>query len=153
MEAAAEEARTARGYVADHAARMEYPAFVARPFPIGSGAIESLCTMLIEEREKGSGMRWSAQGAQAVATLRALHRSGQWAAFWQQHPQRRRLALCPRARPARRVPAPTPQEQDAPASTATPPVTSAPLSPGPGPRLPAATHPWRHQSIGRSRCA
>jgi len=87
-EAAVEEVRTVRGYFTDHAARMDYPAFAARHFPIGSGAIESMCKMLIEEREKGSGRRWSAQGAQAVATLRALHRSSQWATFWQQHPQR-----------------------------------------------------------------
>ncbi|MDQ6747766.1 MAG: ISKra4 family transposase, partial [Candidatus Dormibacteraeota bacterium] len=118
-EAATEEVRTARGYFADHAARMDYPAFVARQFPVGSGAIESMCKMLIEEREKGSGMRWSARGAQAVATLRALHRSGQWAAFWQRHPQRQHLTLSPRARPARRAPTP-------PAPNVRPPAPAAP---------------------------
>lgn len=51
-EAAVEEVRTVRGYFTDHAARMDYPAFAARHFPIGSGAIESMCKMLIEEREK-----------------------------------------------------------------------------------------------------
>ncbi len=153
-EAAAEAVRTAREYFADHAARMDYPAFVARHFPVGSGAIESMCKMLIEEREKGSGMRWSAQGAQAVATLRALHRSGQWAAFWRQHPQRQRLTLCPRVRSPRLARATSTPEQDAgvAAPSAPPPcVSSTPRAPGS--RRPAADHPWHRQPIGRPRCA
>jgi hypothetical protein len=68
---------------------------VAQQLPIGSGAIESMCKSLIEEREKGAGMRWTEPGAQAVARLRALHRSGDWTAFWQWHPLRSRA---PRAR-------------------------------------------------------
>jgi hypothetical protein len=69
---------------------MDYPSFLARHLPIGSGAIESTGKTLIEKREKGAGMRWSAAGAQEVASLRALHRSGRWQAFWKTHPQRRR---------------------------------------------------------------
>jgi hypothetical protein len=87
---AAEEVRKARGYFTDHAARMDYPRFVARQLPIGSGAIESTCKTLIQAREKQAGMRWSHDGAQVVASLRALHRSGRWDAFWLTHPQRRR---------------------------------------------------------------
>lgn len=95
-ENAAEEVRKAVGYFTEHAARMDYPTFIAMGLPIGSGAIESACKTLIEEREKGAGMRWTEEGAQAVATLRALHRSGRWATFWQGHPQRRRPAVFPR---------------------------------------------------------
>ena len=94
-----EEVRKAIGYFTEHAARMDYPRFVALGLPIGSGAIESTCKTLIEEREKGSGMRWTERGAQSIATLRALHRSGRWASFWATHPQRRRPAVFPR-RPA-----------------------------------------------------
>jgi hypothetical protein len=94
--AAIEEVRKAHGYFTTHAARMNYPAFVARQLPIGSGAIESACKTLIQEREKGAGMRWTKTGAQAVATLRALHRSGRWTPFWETHPQRRRPAVFPR---------------------------------------------------------
>jgi hypothetical protein len=80
--AAAEAVRTARAcYFTTHAARMDYPAFRSQQLPIGSGAIESTCKMLIAAREKQAGMCWSAPGAQAVATLRALHRAGQWAVF------------------------------------------------------------------------
>jgi hypothetical protein len=87
---AAEEVRKALGYFTDHAARMDYPGFVARQLPIGSGGVESACKTLIQAREKQAGMRWSHDGAQTVASLRARHRSGRWDRFWRSHPQRRR---------------------------------------------------------------
>ena len=87
-----EEARTAladaQSYFIHNAARMDYPRFVARQFPIGSGAVESACKGVVEARLKQAGMRWGAAGSQAIASLRALHRSGRWAAFWQTHPDR-----------------------------------------------------------------
>jgi hypothetical protein len=98
---AAEEVRKAIGYFTDHATRMDYPRFVARQLPIGSGGVESACKTLIQAREKQAGMRWSHDGAQVVASLRALHRSGRWDHFWQTHPQRRRPPIAPRS------PAPT----------------------------------------------
>ena len=97
--AGSEEVRKALGYFTTNAARMNYPAFVARQLPIESGAVESACKTLIEEREKGAGMRWTKTGAQVVATLRALQRSGRWTAFWATHPQRRRPAVFPRHPP------------------------------------------------------
>lgn len=92
---AAEEVRKAVASFSTHAARMDYPTFMAQHLPIGSGAVESACKTLIEAREKGAGMRWSRPGAQHVATLRAVHRSGEWEAFWQTHPQRRRPPVSP----------------------------------------------------------
>jgi hypothetical protein len=89
-EKAADEVRKAIGYFTDNAARMDYPWFVALKLPIGSGAVESSCRTVIQEREKGAGMRWTENGAQAVASLRALHKSGRWKEFWKSHPQRRR---------------------------------------------------------------
>jgi hypothetical protein len=93
---AADEVRKALGYFTTHAGRMDYPRFVARHLPIGSGAVESACKTLIEEREKGAGMRWTKADAQAVASLRALWRSGRWTAFWRTYPQRRRPKVFPR---------------------------------------------------------
>lgn len=95
---AADELRKARGYFTDHAARMDSPRFAARHVPIGSGAIESACTTLIQAREKQAGMRWSHDGAQVVASPRAIHRSGRWDHFWQTQPQRRRTPVAPRSR-------------------------------------------------------
>ena len=94
--AAVDEVRKAIGYFTTHAARMDYPRFVARGLPIGSGAVESGCKTLLEAREKGAGMRWSRTGAQAVATLRALARSDTWDAFWTSRPQTRRPMVFPR---------------------------------------------------------
>lgn len=93
---AAEEVRKAQQYFTAQAARMDYPGFVARQLPIGSGVVESANKTLIAAREKGAGMRWRSPGAQAVASLRAVHRSGRWDAFWRTHPQRRRPAVFPR---------------------------------------------------------
>ena len=93
---AADVVRKARGYFTDHAARMDYPRFVARQLPIGSGGVESACKTLIQAREKQAGMRWSQAGAQTVASLRALQRSGRWEHFWRTHPQRRRPPIAAR---------------------------------------------------------
>jgi len=160
---AADVVRRERAYFADNATRMDYPRYVAQQLPIGSGAIESLCKTLIEAREKGAGMRWTRAGAQAVATLRAVRASGDWAAFWATHPLRTRLRLCPPARPRLRAPvvAPVPAADvrplarpalpaAAPPSAPTPSVTADPAVPV---RRPAATHPWRRAPIGRARCA
>lgn len=77
------------GYFTTQAARLDYPRFLAHHWPIGSGVIESACKTLVGRRAKGGGMRWGQPGLQAVLTLRALQRSGDWDAFWQSQPQRR----------------------------------------------------------------
>ena len=110
--AGSDEVRKAREYFTEHAARMNYPAFIARRLPIGSGVVESANKTLITAREKGAGMRWRASGAQAVASLRAVQRSGRWEAFWRTHPQRRRPAVFPR-RPRPRTAAPVPDARAA----------------------------------------
>ena len=93
---AAEEVRKATGYFTTNAARMDYPRFLARRLPIGSGAVECACKTLVQARAKQAGMRWGRAGVQAVVSLRALHRSGRWERFWRTRPQRRRPAVSPR---------------------------------------------------------
>ncbi len=72
------------GYFANQAHRMDYPAYLAKGWQIGSGPVESACKRVIGMRLKGAGMRWGADGANAVSHLRALFLSetSQWAAFW-----------------------------------------------------------------------
>jgi hypothetical protein len=72
------------GYFANQRHRMDYPAYVAKGWQIGSGQVESACKTVVGQRLKGGGMRWGADGADAVCHLRALFRSGdrQWEAFW-----------------------------------------------------------------------
>lgn len=77
-------------YFGGNASRMRYPEFAAAGLPVGSGMVEGGCKQVVQAREKGTGMRWRRKGAQAVASLRAIHRSGQWARFWARQPQMRR---------------------------------------------------------------
>jgi hypothetical protein len=165
---AAEAVRLALGYFTTHATRMDDPRFVARHLPIGSGAVESACTALVEQRAKQAGMRWSRAGVQAVVSLRALHRSGRWADFWRTHPQRRRPPVAPRPPAPAAPPAPAPPPGAPPPdarlaglpdgrTSAAPPVrpphpVPAPLHP-PARPWPAASHPWRRPLLPRRRSA
>lgn len=65
-------------YFTNQAERMAYDQYRARGLDIGSGMVESACKYVIGTREKGPGMRWSVDGAQAVANVRVLLINGQW---------------------------------------------------------------------------
>jgi len=79
--------RRLMGYVGSNRHRMNYPAYLARGWPIGSGAIESACKTVVGHRLKGAGMRWRGRGTTAMCQLRALYRSGPdvWSAYWKLH--------------------------------------------------------------------
>lgn len=134
-EPAAETVRRARDYFTTHAARMDYPAFRARQFPIGSGAIESAAKNLIQARHVQAGMRWSAAGVQRLASLRALYFSGRWQPFWASMPLHR-LRLLPPSPPTTAQPSPAARV----ASATVPPAQPAP-APG-HPRIQTAGKPW-----------
>jgi len=72
------------GYFENQVHRMDYPAYRVKGWLIGSGPVEAACKHVVNQRLKGSGMRWSESGADAVCHLRALFRSerGQWDACW-----------------------------------------------------------------------
>ena len=72
------------GYFENQVHRMDYPAYRAKGWLIGSGPVEAACKQVVNQRLKGSGMRWSETGADAVCHLRALFRGekGQWDACW-----------------------------------------------------------------------
>ncbi len=72
------EASTALAYFAQRSHQIDYPTFVAQGYPIGSGLAESACKRFGTDRMKGTGMRWTPQGAQQVATLRAFRLSRRW---------------------------------------------------------------------------
>jgi hypothetical protein len=65
--------------------RMDYPTYQANGWYIGSGAVESACKTVVNQRLKGAGMRWGESGSHEVCHVRALYRSErtQWQAFWQ----------------------------------------------------------------------
>jgi hypothetical protein len=71
-------------YFQNQVHRMDYPAYRAKGWQIGSGPVESACKRVVNQRLKGAGMRWGEDGADALCHLRALFCSerGQWEAFW-----------------------------------------------------------------------
>jgi hypothetical protein len=163
-EAAPDLVRRTHAYFTAHAARMDYPAFADRHFPLGSGAIESACKLLISQREKLSGMRWSPAGAQQTANLRALYRSApaRWTTFWASQPLRRARRLAPPAppvlasappTPASKTPPPPPILLPAPAPTpADPSPTTARIATAGKPWAKGKDH-WRHSPIRHLRSA
>ena len=71
-------------YFTNQVHRMDYPNYRAKGWLIGSGPVEAACKQVVGQRMKGSGMRWSETGADAVCHLRALFRSEktQWDDYW-----------------------------------------------------------------------
>lgn len=71
-------------YFRNHLHRMDYPAYLANGWQIGSGPVESGCKRLVTQRLKGPGMRWKERGTHTMCHLRALllSENGQWEAYW-----------------------------------------------------------------------
>ena len=72
------------GYLRKNEGRMDYPRYLGNGWQIASGAVESACKTVVNQRLCLGGMRWGEAGCDAVAHLRALYRSDpdQWDAFW-----------------------------------------------------------------------
>jgi hypothetical protein len=71
-------------YMKNNEHRMDYPRYLMRGWQIASGAIESACKRVINQRLCMGGMRWGEEGSNAVSHLRALYQSDadQWDGFW-----------------------------------------------------------------------
>jgi hypothetical protein len=71
-------------YLRNNVGRMDYPSYLRNGWQIGSGAVESACKTVVNQRLCLGGMRWGEAGSDAVAHLRALYRSDadQWDSFW-----------------------------------------------------------------------
>ena len=69
-EEAAAVVATEQGYFRKHRRRMAYPSFRARGLMIGSGPVEAACKVVVGQRLKRAGMRWSRKGADAVLAIR-----------------------------------------------------------------------------------
>jgi hypothetical protein len=63
-------------YFKANQARMDYPAHTAAGRMIGSGPIEAACKSITGGRLKGTGMRWSVDGADAVLAVRTTILNG-----------------------------------------------------------------------------
>ena len=76
--AAREAVRGALSYFRSHRRRMDYPRFRARGMMIGSGPVEAACKVVVGQRLKGAGMRWSEAGADAMLAARTAVLNGQY---------------------------------------------------------------------------
>jgi hypothetical protein len=70
--------RQAVGYLFSNRWRMRYGSFRQAGYPIGSGTVESACKVVVQQRMKQAGMRWSRKGAQAMLALRCALLSDRW---------------------------------------------------------------------------
>lgn len=68
-------------YVVERRDMINYPAFAAQGWQIGSGPTESRCKTSTQ-RLKGRGRRWDKRNAQALAALTTLKDSQQWNLYW-----------------------------------------------------------------------
>jgi hypothetical protein len=71
-------------YLRSNLHRMDYPTYLRRGWQIATGAVESACKTVVNQRLCLGGMRWGEDGSDAVAHLRALYRSDpdQWDGYW-----------------------------------------------------------------------
>jgi len=94
-------AKTLRGvaaYFYRNRLRMRYHEYLAKGWPIASGAVEGACKNLVKDRMERSGMRWTPDMAEAVLQLRATDRSGDFDAYWAFHVSRDQERLFPKDR-------------------------------------------------------
>ncbi len=164
---ALEVVRTGLEYLEKRREMIGYAEFIAAGYPIGSGIVESANKLVVEVRLKGAGMHWDRRNVDPMVALRNIACSDRWEEAWPQiarvlraEPKRRaaerreaRRATRARAQEAAgqtveqlgegREPGPTPvRAKAAPEGRAS--------EPTPGPRRPAAGHPWRRMPIGRA---
>jgi len=73
---------------------MRYAECRAKGWFIGSGVIEGACKNVVAERFCRSGMFWSGAGLEAMLPLRAIVKSGRYAAFWRHVLRGKRQIAC-----------------------------------------------------------
>lgn len=69
-------------YVFHNRRRMDYVTYRQAGYPVGSGSVESGCKVVVQERMKQAGMRWSRPGAQAMLAWRSILLSDRWDEVW-----------------------------------------------------------------------
>jgi hypothetical protein len=112
-------------YLNKRLALLQYPAFGAAGWPIGSGSVESANKLLVEARRKGAGRPWARPTVNPLLVLRNAVGNERWDATWLPCVAwRHALPRCSRP----------------PAS----PLPEPPLPPAP-PR-PPAPHPWHRDN-------
>jgi hypothetical protein len=135
-------------YLEKRAAHLDYPAFRAAGWPLGSGVIESANKVVVEARLKGAGMRWGREQVNPLLGLRTVVCNDRWAEGWAI--MERGATAERRARQATRAAARLPAQRRIESATA----AQAAAEPGapsiavPPPALAAAPRPARYARAG-----
>jgi hypothetical protein len=124
--------------------QIQYAAFQACGYPIGSGAVESANKLVVEARLKGGGMHWARANVDPMVALRTVACADRWADAWGTIVQQWRAQAAAQRRQRQRARHP-----------ASPPPAPAviPANPTPGrrsnaiparpPQRASRPHPWR----------
>jgi hypothetical protein len=72
---------------------MDYRTYLAKGYPIASGAIEGDCRHFVKDRFELSGMRWLQTGTENLLRLRAVAENNDWDAHYAYRRQQRQLRL------------------------------------------------------------
>lgn len=70
-------------YLKNGRSRMDYAAFSAKGWPIGSGAVEGTCKHLIKERFCVTGAHWRRAKIHTMLALRLALANDEWSACWE----------------------------------------------------------------------
>ena len=143
-------------YFTKRLAQVQYSAFQAAGYPIGSGSTESANKIVVEARLKGSGMHWARAHVDPLVALRTVACANRWPEAWPRIRARLRTEAEQRRRSRwqARHPRPTPVEVASPAASV-PAAQPRPTTPAPVRRgqsilngRPTALHPWKRFGYG-----
>jgi len=143
-------------YFTKRLAQVQYAAFQAAGYPIGSGSTESANKIVVEARLKGSGMHWARAHVDPMVALRTVACAHRWSEVWPRITARLRAEAEQRRRSrwrARHPPStPPPVEVGSPTAAATV-AQPSPTADTPARRgksvvngRPTAFHPWKRYS-------
>lgn len=82
-------------YLSKNRQRMRYHEYLAKGYPIASGAVEGACRHLVKDRMERAGMHWTPAGAQAMLDLRSTYVNGDWEEYQNDRIQRETQRLYP----------------------------------------------------------
>jgi hypothetical protein len=82
-------------YLKNNRQRMRYDEYLAKGYPIASGAIEGACRHLIKDRLERAGMHWTPGAAQAMLDVRSTYINGDWELYQTYRIQRETDRLYP----------------------------------------------------------
>ena len=77
--------KTNLGYFRRNRKRMRYGTYRKQGLFIGSGAVESACKHLVQQRFKGAGMRWSNDGFKHLMAIRTAWKNNRFDKHWSQY--------------------------------------------------------------------